>query len=86
MQKWVWENKWEDRGALSKAERLLSKAGRLLSEHALPGWPYNKKHMNNDALILGFNFEPKDEGIRYMKHNKNVISFLLAIQWLSQIW
>jgi hypothetical protein len=40
-----------------------------------------KKHMDNDALILGFNFEPKDEGIRYMKHNKNVISFLLAIQW-----
>jgi hypothetical protein len=47
--------------------------------------PTTKKHMNNDALILGFNFEPKVEGIRYMKHNKNVISFLLAISWFSRI-
>jgi hypothetical protein len=31
--------------------------------------------MKNDALIIGFIFEPKDEGIRYMKHNINVIPF-----------
>jgi len=29
---------------LSEAERLLSEAGRLISEHVLPGWPYNKKN------------------------------------------
>jgi hypothetical protein len=31
--------------------------------------------MNNDALIIGFIFEPKDEGIRYMKQNMNVVPF-----------
>jgi len=29
---------------LSEAERLLSKAGRLLSEHVLPGFPYHNKN------------------------------------------
>jgi len=28
---------------LSEAECLLSKAGRLTSEHLLPGWPYHNK-------------------------------------------
>jgi hypothetical protein len=31
-------------GALSEAERLLSKAGRLLSELVLPGHPYHNKN------------------------------------------
>ena len=65
--------------------RTPSQRGRMAHQRARPTWLtlQQKKHMNNDALILGFNFEPKDEGIRYMKHNKNVISFLLAIHWLS---
>ena len=64
-----------------------SQRGRTAPRRARPTWLtlQQKKHMNNDALILGFNFEPKDEGKRYMKHNKNVISFLLAIHWLSRI-
>jgi hypothetical protein len=37
--------------------------------------PTTKQHMNNDALIIGFIFEPKDEGIR----------FWLAIKWLTWI-
>ena len=59
---------------MSEAECLFSEARWLLSEHALPGCPYHKKkHMNNDDLIIGFNFEPKDEDIKYMKHIVNVI-------------
>jgi hypothetical protein len=30
--------------ALSEAERLLSKAGWLISEHVLPGHPYHNKN------------------------------------------
>jgi hypothetical protein len=61
--------------------------GMTAHQRARPTWLtlQQKNHMNNDVLILGFNFEPIDEGIRYMKHNKNVISFLLAIHWLSRI-
>jgi hypothetical protein len=67
--------------------RMPPQQGRTAHQRARPTWLtlQQKKHMNNDALILGFNFEPKDEGKRYMKHNKNVISFLLAIHWLSRI-
>jgi len=32
-----------------------------------------KKRMKNDNLIIGFIFKPSDEGIKYMKHIKNVI-------------
>jgi hypothetical protein len=35
--------------------------------------PITKRHMKNDNLIIGFIFEPSDEGIKYMKHIKNVI-------------
>jgi hypothetical protein len=37
--------------------------------------PKTQEHMNHDALIIGFIFEPKDEGIRYMNQNMNVIPF-----------
>jgi len=86
IQKWVWENKWEDRGRWATRNAFSARQDGSLASTSYLADPKTKKHMNNDALILGFNFEPKDEGIRYMKHNKNVISFLLAIQWLSQIW
>jgi hypothetical protein len=46
------------RGKGSIERGLLSEAGRLLSKHVLPGHPYSKKHMDNDTLIIGFNFEP----------------------------
>jgi len=39
--------------------------------------------MDNDAPILGINFEPKDEGIRYINQHMNVISFWVAIHWLT---
>jgi hypothetical protein len=37
--------------------------------------PTTQEHMYNDVLIIGFIFEPKDEGIRYMNQNMNVITF-----------
>jgi hypothetical protein len=49
----------------------------MAHQQACPTWPSlpQKEHMNNDALIIGFIFEPKDEGIRYMNQNMNVIPF-----------
>jgi hypothetical protein len=43
--------------------------GRLAPQRARPTWLMvsQQEHMNNDAFIIGFIFEPYDEGKRYMK-------------------
>ena len=40
--------------------RTPSQRGRTAHQRARPTWPSipQQEHMNNDALILGFNFEP----------------------------
>jgi hypothetical protein len=52
-----------------------SQQGRTAPRRAHPTWLMvsQQEHMNNDALIIGFIFEPKDEGIRYMKHSIIII-------------
>ena len=54
-----------------------SQRGRTAPRQAGPTWLMvsQQEHMNNDVLIIGFIFEPKDEGIRYMNQNMNVITF-----------
>ena len=57
--------------------RTPSQQVRMAHQQVCPTWPSlpQQEHINNDALILGFNFEPKDEGMTYMNQDMNVIPF-----------